>query len=437
MGKVDSKSGARAFRIDKRIVQLLLLALALWSAMYCRSALAVLQETMRVSLGFSDNQMALLQGAAMALPMALCSVPLGVLADRFSRARLLRVIVALMPLSCALSAVASQFVTLFLTRCLAGFCAAGVLILAFSMVGDLYLPHLRGRASMVLASAEILGAPASFAFGGWLLVTLGPIRGVSGWRWVLLVMAGLLLPVLMLMCWLREPVRRERRLEKPPLVVLWPRLWRYRAVALPILLARGMVWLADGAVFVWAAPSFSRRFHLPADRLGAIMGGVLLVSGLAGPALGGPLADYCQRHGGPRHTVRVMAGIASLSIPLAFFNFFPNVIAAAAVMAIFLVLGFMIATAGVSLSIIVIPGELRGSYLGVTFVVGSVFFVGLAPLAVSTLSAALGGAQMIGQALALVCAVASSIGGVVFALSSRFFPATLDSSDPSLAREGM
>lgn len=411
-------------QVERRLLQLVLLALALWGAMYCRSALGPLQETMRLSLGFNDNQMALLQGAAMALPMALCSVPLGVLADRFARVRLVRIVVALMPVSCALSALSSRFPTLFLARCLAGLCSAAVLILGFSIIGDLYAPEERGRASMVMASAEILGAPVSFALGGWLVVHAGWALGITSWRAALWTMGALLLPFVLLMLLLREPVRRERLRAAPSLLLLWSQLWRYRAVALPILLARGMVWLADGAVFVWAAPNFARRFRLGADRIGAIMGVVLLVSGLVGPALGGPLADYCQRHGGPRRTVRAMAGVALASMPLALFNLMPTPGTAAAVMVVFLTLGFMTATAGVTVSIIVIPGELRGAYLGMTFVVGSVFFVGLAPLAVSALSDVLGGGNMIGEALALMCAAASLLGAAVFALSSRFFPTT-------------
>lgn len=421
---------SRVQRPPSPLTQLLLLATALWAAMYGRSALGPLQETMRSSLHLGDNRMALLQGAAMALPMTLCSVPLGILADRFSRARLLGIVVALMPVAFALTGWSSQFVTLFLARCLAGLCSAGVLILGFSLIGDLYAPRARGRASMVMASAEIMGAPAAFALGGWLLVRIGPDRGVADWRLTLWVMGALLVPVLLAMLLLREPQRQERRAATPRLAVLWPHLWRYRGVALPILLARGMVWLADGSVFVWAAPSFSRRFQLPPDRVGAIMGVVLLVSGFLGPALGGPLADYCQSHGGPRLTVRVMAAVALLSMPVALFNFLPTAIAAAAVMMIFLTLGFMIATAGVTLSIIVIPGELRGAYLGMTFVVGSLFFVGLAPLMVSGLSGLLGGQRMIGHALAFVCAAASLLGAAVFALSARFFPTSAEDVRP-------
>src|SRR2546426_882375 len=119
-------------------------------------------------------------------------------------------------------------------------------------------------------------------------------------------MGGLLVPILLLMLLLREPPRTEVVVEKPPLSAVWPELWRYRAVAAPLQLARATLFIADGAVFVWGAPLFSRQFHLPVDRIGATMRVVLLVSGLLGPA-GGPLVDFCQRYGGPRRTMMTLA----------------------------------------------------------------------------------------------------------------------------------
>src|SRR5207253_3223157 len=127
-----------------------------------------------------------------------------------------------------------------------------------------------GRASMLIAIGEIIGAPVSFALGGALLVrvSLTPALRIAGWtledwRWALLWMGILLVPITLSMLLLRDPPRTETVVQRPSLRAVWPELWSYRAVALPVLLARGMVWLADGAVFVWGAPSFSRRFHLP------------------------------------------------------------------------------------------------------------------------------------------------------------------------------
>src|SRR6185312_12439777 len=103
-----------------RVFQLLLLTAATFGATYGRFTLGPLQETMRISLGLSDNEMAWLQGPAMAIPMALGSIPIGLLVDRYSRAHLFVVFAALSLTSTVLSAVASSLVLLFAARCLAG-----------------------------------------------------------------------------------------------------------------------------------------------------------------------------------------------------------------------------------------------------------------------------------------------------------------------------
>ena len=73
----------------------MLLTVAAASAIYARTALGPLQETMRIALGLTDNQMAMLQGPALALPTIFAAIPLGLAIDRYSRARLLLVLTAL------------------------------------------------------------------------------------------------------------------------------------------------------------------------------------------------------------------------------------------------------------------------------------------------------------------------------------------------------
>ena len=58
----------------------------------------------------------------------------------------------------------------------------------------------------------------------------------------------------------------------------------------------------------------------------------------------------------------------------------------------------------------------------VRLTLGSLFYTGAAPLAVSGLSSALGGEMMIGGSLSIVCAVGSLMGAAVFAGAIRCFP---------------
>src|SRR5688572_30174124 len=82
--------------IQRRSGQLVLLALAMALAGYVRTAVSPLQEAMRVALTLSDNQMAVLQGPIIGIPVVAASLPLGLLIDRYSRVRML---IALMLLS--------------------------------------------------------------------------------------------------------------------------------------------------------------------------------------------------------------------------------------------------------------------------------------------------------------------------------------------------
>lgn len=417
-----------------RLFQLALLAIAVWAAGYAtRGCLAPLQEAIKGSLSLGDNQIALLQGMGLAVPMALCAVPLGLLADRASRARMLLCFMALALLSCVLSALATDFTFLLGTRALAGFSSAGVGLAAYSIVGDLFAATERGRATMVMAIGEMGGAPAAFALGGTLLVMMaGSEHQVEDWRLSLLWMAAVVVPVLPAMLLVREPPRTGLAVENPPLRRVWPELWQYRTVAVPIQLARASLFIADGAVFVWGAPLFSRTYHLSPDRIGAIMGAALLAGGLLGPALGGPLVDFCQRRGGPRLAITAMAVVALLSLPAALFPLMADANVAGLMLGIFLTLGFTIAAAALALTLIVIPGELRGLNLGISLIVGSLFFVGLAPLAVSGLSGMLGGEAMIGMALAIVCVTMSLLNAVVLLAARRYFP-RLSDNDPALS----
>lgn len=410
-----------------RLFQLLLLTTAAFASTYGRFTLGSLQETLRLNLDLSDNEVALLQGPAMAIPMVLCSIPAGLLADRCSRARLFVVFALLSLVATVLTAFATGFLPLFLARCLAGIASAATLVLTFSVLSDLYGPEQRGRATMVTLFGEIGGAPAAFALGGMLLTLLGPMsgEGLENWRWALLWMCIPLMPPVVLLLMLREPPRTGIMVERPPLSQVWPRLQKYRAVIVPLLLARIMVWIADGAVLVWAAPSFARQFALPPDRIGAIMGAALLIGALLGPILGGPLADLCQRSGGPRRTMSMMCMVASLSVPAALFAIMPYPVLASVMLTVFLTLGFVIGTAAMALATIVIPGELRGVYIAITVSVAAIFSIGVAPLAVSGLSGVLGGPAEIGRALAIVCASTSVLGSIVFAVGRRGFLSTI------------
>jgi MFS family permease len=356
--------------------------------------------------------------------MALGAIPMGLLVDRYPRVPLFRASLAILVGSLLAGAFASNLPWLVATRVIVGVALAAILVAAYSMVADLYPPTQRGRATMLVGIGEVSGAPAAFALGGALLTMSASIgHGLEHWRWALLWMSVPLAVVFLLILTLREPARTEVRIKNPALRQVMPELWSYRRMIAPLLLARIMVYVADGAVLVWGAPFFQRHFGLAPGRTGALMGAALLISGILGPLLGGPLADWCQRSGGPRRTVGALCGLAMISVLAALFALLPGPYVAVIGLTGFLTLGFTIGVAAIALSNCIIPGELRGLNMALTIVAAALFAIGIAPLAVSTLSGLLGGPQMIGTALAVVCSVTSVIGAIVFGFSRRNFPA--------------
>jgi MFS family permease len=392
--------------------QFTLIALAAAMAAYARFTLGPLQESVRVALSLSDNQMALLQGPALALPMVIASIPLGLVIDRYSRVRLLLIFAAIDAGGSLLTAAARGFALLFLARCMVGLAVAAISTTAFSLLADLYAPAARGRASMVVIVGQYGGMSGAFALGGALLAA--PNLGLEGWRWAVLGLSAPLVVVLFLMLLLREPARNDLVIQNPSARQSFNELWRYRSVIAPLLAGLVMAEMEILAVLTWAAPALSRRFSLPTDLVGSIVAVALLVSGLFGPILGGLSADVCQRTGGPRRTMSLLGGLALLTLPTSFFAVAPGAASAGVLLVASLMMLGATLVAGIAVFTVVIPNELRGLCMSTLAGAQVLFGVALAPVTVSVLSGKLGGPAMIGKALTLVCVTINALAALVF-----------------------
>jgi predicted MFS family arabinose efflux permease len=409
---VPPPAGARTF-------QFLLLTIAATVAAFGRFTVSPLQEPMRIALGLSDIQIALLQGPALALPTILAAIPLGLLVDRCSRVRLLFGMAVLDLLGGVLTATATQFPVLMLSRGIVGLSTGAVSTIAFSLLADLYGPAQRGRASMIVVVGQYGGMSAAFALGGALAAATA---GESdGWRLAMLGLSGPLALAMVSTLVMREPARIGAVREGPPTLQAFAGVWQHRAVVAPLLLGSVAAEMAVLAVMTWSAPTLSRSFSLSADRIGGIMAMAVLVSGVVGPIAGGLLADLCQRTGGPRLTLITLCGLALLAAPASSFAIAHDVSLAAILLVLFMTLVGAIMVMAITLFTVVVPNELRGLCLAILAGANTFFGVAVAPVVVSLLSGAIGGPARIGKALILVCMVASLFGAVTFALGARAF----------------
>ncbi len=401
--------------------QMLLLTVVVTAGAYARVAISPLQETMRLVLPLTDNEIALLQGPALAVPLLLVSVPLGLLIDRYSRVRLILILAALDVVGSIGTALASDFAVLFTARSLVGLTTLAVNPAAFSLLADLYAPVHRGRATMVLAVGQFAGYAAAFAVGGFLLTSYA--SDANGWRWAMAWLTAPLVLVALVALGMREPVRTGLAIKNPSIRDAWQELWRYRAVIGTLLAGLVLIEVAIGAVVIWAVPALSRTFAVPADRMGAIMATGLIVSGTVGPIAAGPLTDFCNRAGGPRLTLWVLGALSLLGALATLFPLAPAIGLASVLLVAFMTLVGAMVVMTMTLFTVAVPNELRGLCMSVAAAACVFFGTGLAPLTVSLLSTAMGG-NAIGQALAIVCTVAGILCASLFAFGARFFPRT-------------
>ena len=191
---------------------------------YDRHVAGALTEPIRKEFHLTDTQVGLLNSAFIWV-YALVGLPLGWLADRVSRKRVLAAAVMVWASLTASAAFAGSFAMLLVSRIGVGVGEAGCAPSATSWLGDLFPAQRRSRALAVFMLGVPVGGALSFFFSGALAQRYG-------WRTAMVVAAApaaLLIPALLS---LREPERgaAESHREEAPLGSAWellrmPTLW--------------------------------------------------------------------------------------------------------------------------------------------------------------------------------------------------------------------
>ena len=164
-----------------------------------RTLLGSLAEPVRKEFGLSDTGLGLL-GTVFTLIYAVVGLPLGRLADRWHRIRLVAMGTALWSVLTAATGVAQSYAQVFVSRLGVGVGEAVCAPASQSLIGDLFPPQQRARAMGIF----MLGLPAGISIA---YLCAGAIGATWGWRSAFLIacLPGLLLAGLALK--LPEPLR--------------------------------------------------------------------------------------------------------------------------------------------------------------------------------------------------------------------------------------
>ena len=140
-----------------------------------RTIFSVLAPLIRVDLGLSDTQIGLLQGLSFALLYGGLGIPIGRLAERYSRIGIIAFATAFWSIATTMSGFASSFVQMLLTRVGVGMGEAGFTAPTSSLVAD-HFPRARRASAMSLI---MLGLPIGAMAGA---ILAGIIAQHWGWR---------------------------------------------------------------------------------------------------------------------------------------------------------------------------------------------------------------------------------------------------------------
>src|SRR6185436_6024417 len=166
-----------------------------------RQLLSILAKPIQDELGVTDGQIGLISGLYFALFYSLLAIPVGWLADRSNRVRVLSLACALWStatVACGLSSTYSQLVA---ARMSVGIGEAGGVPPSYAIISDYFPPRMRGTALSLFNFGPPIGQALGVAFGA-------SITAAYSWRsaFVSLGVAGI---VAALLVWgvVTEPIR--------------------------------------------------------------------------------------------------------------------------------------------------------------------------------------------------------------------------------------
>lgn len=260
------------------------------------------------SLGLDDAQTGWVATAFM-LGYFVTSPIFGYLGDRYPRRGLIAAGVALWSLATVLSGFAPTYGAMIAARIAVGIGEASYATLGPTIIDDLATPKSRNRMLAAFYVAIPVGSALGFIVGGLL-------EHRYGWRSAFFIAGGpgLLLALVTLL--LHEPARAASAEAKQPAMVVYKELARTPQYVLTVL---GYVaqTFALGGFTAWAAPFLYRKLCLELHQADSYFGAITVVTGLAGTAIGGVLADRWPGADRSQAYLRVCAWTSFIAAPLA------------------------------------------------------------------------------------------------------------------------
>ncbi len=293
-----------------------------------RTIIALLVDPIRASLDITDTQISLLHGIAFALFYTLLGMPIGWLADRGNRIRIISVGTLLWSIATAACGFANSFGQMFVARVAVGVGEAALSPSVYSLATDYFRPEKLSRALSVYNAGLFIGSGLALVIGGAVIAITPaldiPVLGhFEPWQ-VTFMYVGL--PGVLIALWaysLREP----KRLGTTPEGEQHQGLGGHVSRAFRYIRTRPAAYLYHFTgfslyAFIWTGTSFwipshfIRNFGWSQGEIGGTYGMIVVVFGILGVTAGGMLAGHWRKTG--KTDAELRTGIVGVLMTLPF-----------------------------------------------------------------------------------------------------------------------
>jgi MFS family permease len=408
-----------------------------------RQILSLLVGPIRKDLGISDFQMSFLQGIAFALFYALLGIPIGRLADRGNRKKIIAVGIFLWSLMTAVCGLAKNYTTLFVARMGVGVGEAALSPAAYSILADSFPPARLARAMSIFSLGITIGSGLAFIIGGKVVeliadmqpVTVPVLGQLHPWQLTFFAVGlpGLVISLISLT--ILEPPRRgllqneqgqvETTVPLAQVLAFMRTRWRCYAA---IFGGVSLLAIVGYGTMAWYPAFLMRTFDMPVGQVGMRFGFIYLIFGTAGSLCAALLSERFSRRGHRDANVRVMLLVAiSVILPAAIGPLLPSADLALLVVAPTTFLQnayFGVAIASLQL---IAPNQMRAMISAIFLFVANLLGMGIGPSAVALLTDFLfQHDQAVRYSLALLSALAYPIAALIFWRGLKHYRRALD-----------
>ena len=287
-------------------------------AMIDKNLIQLMVTQIKLDIGLTDVQISVLIGAAFAVANMLAGLPAGWLADRISRRGIVITGVIVWSLATSTSGLVTTYMGLFLARATIGLGEGVIPPAAYSLLRDGVATVRRARALALYSAATTAGA-------GIALVTVGALIGfitshgiesipvvgaIRPWQLALVLIGLAGLPVGLLLVSLPKVERQHSQaaVSTTSFGDAIRFMTERRRVFVPLIVYGLMHSMMMATMGSWVPALIGRKFGLPPQQLGAILGSMLIVLGPGGLMIVGWAIDRLQSRGLPSAPVVAFAG---------------------------------------------------------------------------------------------------------------------------------